>query len=77
MTLILNRISMIFLLICVLILFSSSVVFSDAKVQIISQNAISEFPSGIRFSIEAESDVPIEQIALRMKFGQQKSGVYE
>ena len=68
---------MIFLLICVLILFSSSVVFSDAKVQIISQNAISEFPSGIRFSIEAESDVPIEQIALRMKFGQQKSGVYE
>ena len=68
---------MIFLLICVLILFSSSMVFADTKVEIISQNAISEFPSGIRFSIEVESDVPIEQIALRMKFGQQKSGVYE
>ena len=62
MTLILNRISMIFLLICILILFSSSMVFADTKVQIISQNAISEFPSGIRFSIEAESEVQLNKL---------------
>lgn len=58
-------------------IFSSTSVFADASIRIISQSAISEFPSGLRFNIQADSDNPIEQIALRMKFGQQKSGVYE
>ena len=77
MNLIFPRIAFIFLCVIILIAFNSSAIFSDTTVKIISQSAESEFPSGIKFNIEAESDTKIEEIALQMKFGQQKSGVYE
>ena len=77
MNLIFPRIAFIFLCVIILIAFNSSAIFSDTTVKIISQSAESEFPSGIKFNIEAESDTKIEEIALRMLFGQQKSGVYD
>ena len=58
-------------------IFNSTLAFADTSIRIVAQSATSEFPSGLRFNIEVESDTPIEEIALRMKFGQQKSGVYE
>ena len=50
---------------------------SSGDIEISSHKAVSEFPGGIRFSIEAYSKDVIEEIALRMRIGEQKSGVYE
>ena len=45
--------------------------------QVISHEVISEFPKGIRFKVNVESDAIVEEMALRFRVGQQKSGVYE
>jgi len=50
---------------------------SPDRIEVSSHNAVSEFPDGIRFSIEAHSVDIIDEIALRMRIGEQKSGVYE
>ena len=39
--------------------------------------AQSDFPNGILFKLDAISAVPIEEVSVRMKIGQRKSGVYE
>ena len=50
---------------------------SSGDIEISSHGSVSEFPEGIRFSIEVYSEDIIEEIALRMRIGQQKSGVYQ
>jgi len=51
---------------------------SDLSVaEVISHDVTSEFPNGIRFKINVESDSVVDEIALRMRVGEQKSGVYE
>ena len=50
---------------------------SNGKIEVISAEATSAFPRGINFKVEIKSDIVIEEIALRMKIGQRKSGVYE
>ena len=41
-----------------------------------SSNVVSEFPEGMRFSIEAESDHEIEEIAVKFRSGTQEREVY-
>jgi len=50
---------------------------SPDRIEISSHNAVSEFPNGIRFLIEAHSEDIIDEVALRMRIGEQKSGVYK
>ena len=50
---------------------------SSDDIEISSHGSVSEFPEGIRFSIEVYSEDVVEEIALRMRIGQQKSGVYQ
>jgi hypothetical protein len=50
---------------------------SNGMIEVVSAEATSDFPRGINFRVEIKSDIVIEEIALRMKIGQQKSGVYE
>jgi hypothetical protein len=40
---------------------------AEADVEIISASAVSEFPDGIRFSLEIESDEEIEEVAVRFR----------
>ena len=49
----------------------------EGDITVISYEAESDFPMGIRFKLEVHSKAVIEEISLRMKIGQQKSGVYE
>ncbi|MCS5661077.1 MAG: hypothetical protein NZ842_11820, partial [Dehalococcoidia bacterium] len=49
----------------------------NGMIEVVSAEATSDFPRGINFRVEIKSDIVIEEIALRMKIGQQKSGVYE
>ena len=58
--------------------FSSTVTLaSDSDIKIKSASAVSEFPEGIRFSVEAISSSRIAEIAVNFRIGQQISGVYE
>ena len=56
-------------------LFASSP--SPAPISVVSENVVSEFPEGMRFSLELESEHDIKEIAVRFRVGQQTSGVYE
>jgi len=49
----------------------------NSAIEVVSVEATSDFPRGINFRVEIKSDTVIEEIALRMKIGQRKSGVYE
>ncbi|SVA43510.1 uncharacterized protein METZ01_LOCUS96364, partial [marine metagenome] len=49
----------------------------NSAIEVVSVEATSDFPRGINFRVELKSDTVIEEIALRMKIGQRKSGVYE
>ena len=58
--------------------FSSNVsLASDSDIKIKSASAESEFPEGIRFSVEAIASSKIAEIAVNFRIGQQASGVYE
>ena len=58
--------------------FSSTVTLaSDSDIKIKSASAESEFPEGIRFSVQAISSSRISEIAVNFRIGQQVSGVYE
>ena len=46
-------------------------------IRILSESAESEFPTGIRFRLSAESDAGISEIAVRFRVGLQQRGVYE
>ena len=50
---------------------------SPEPINVVSENVVSEFPEGMRFSLELESEHDIEEVALRLRVGQQTSGVYE
>jgi len=66
------------LVLAVLLIQSESVETSgEEDITVVSYEAESEFPSGIRFKLEVHSKSVIEEISLRMKIGQQTSGVYE
>ena len=56
-------------------LFASSP--NPSPISVVSGNVVSEFPEGMRFSLELESEHDIEEIAVRFRVGQQTSGVYE
>ena len=45
--------------------------------EVVWHEVISEFPNGMRFKVNVESDSVVEEIALRMRVGQQNTGVYE
>ena len=58
--------------------FSSNVTLAaDSDIKIKSASAESEFPEGIRFSVEAIASSKIAEIAVNFRIGQQASGVYE
>ena len=42
---------------------------SSGDIEISSHGSVSEFPEGIRFSIEVYSEDVVEEIALRMRIG--------
>ena len=50
---------------------------SAGVAEVVWHEVISEFPNGIRFKVNVESDSVVEEIALRMRVGQQNTGVYE
>ena len=56
-----------FALVATLALASPGAVRAEADVEIISASAVSEFPEGIRFSLEVESDEKIEEVAVRFR----------
>ena len=65
-------------LVVVCLNFSSNVTLAaDSDIKIKSASAESEFPEGIRFSVEAISSSRIAEIAVNFRIGQQISGVYE
>ncbi len=49
----------------------------DAGIRVVSSSVASEFPEGMRYFIEVESDNEIEEISVRMRVGQNKNSVYE
>lgn len=52
----------------------------EHAIEIVSAEASSEFPEGMRFSVGARSgggDIDIEEIAVRLRIGQRTRGVYE
>ena len=49
----------------------------DGAIRVVSSSVVSEFPEGMRYSIEVEGDNEIEEISVRMKVGQNKNSVYE
>ena len=55
-------------------LFASS---PSETISVVSESVVSEFPEGMRFSLELESEHDIEEVAVRFRVGQQTSGVYE
>ena len=54
----------------------SGLVAADEHVRIISSGAESEFPDGIRFFAEVESDVPIDDIRVRYTIGDRATTQY-
>ncbi len=66
----LNRplLGLIFALVAILLtLATPGAVRAEADVKIISAGAVSEFPDGIQFSLEFESDAEIEEVAIRFR----------
>ena len=58
---------MLALVVASLMLANPGGVRADLEVEIVSAGAVSEFPEGIRFSLELESDQKIEEVAVRFK----------
>ena len=56
---------------------STVILASDSEIKVKSASAESEFPEGIRFSVQAISNSRISEIAVNFRIGQQISGVYE
>ncbi|MCI0437919.1 MAG: hypothetical protein L0177_02180 [Chloroflexi bacterium] len=48
-----------------------------ASIRVINTSVTSEFPEGMRFKAEVDSDVEVESIAVRFRIGQRARGVYE
>ena len=46
-------------------------------IRVLSADVVSEFPEGMRYSIEVEADNEIEEISVRMKVGRNENTVYE
>ena len=69
------------LIVVVVVLFASNVNRLDANnvgvAEVVFHEVISEFPNGIRFKVNVESDSVVDEVALRFRVGEQKSGVYE
>ncbi len=66
----------VLLLTLITLLPATSARADDGTIEIISTSVVSEFPEGIRFSLEAKSDKEIETVAVRFKIGQQTAGAY-
>ena len=49
----------------------------DHNITVLSSSVVSEFPEGMRFFVEVESEKEIEEISVRMKVGQNENSVYE
>ena len=49
----------------------------DQNIRLVSADAVSEFPEGMRFSLAVEGDKEIEEISVRLKVGQNENTVYE
>ena len=60
-----------------LLMTSGTVGAEGETIQVLSSSAVSEFPEGIRFRLEASSDSEIGSIAVRFKAGQQTYGAYD
>ena len=61
------------------VLLSSGSVSAEGTsvIRLVSSNVTSEFPEGIRFRANVETDVELESIAVRFRVGQRNRGVYE
>ena len=49
----------------------------EETIKVVASSVISEFPEGIRFRVEATGENEITSIAVRLRIGQQTSGVYD
>ena len=56
-------------------LFASSP--NTTPIGVVSGSVVSEFPEGMRFSLELESEHDVKEVAVRFRVGQQTTGVYE
>jgi hypothetical protein len=54
-----------------------SIVAQDADIRILSASVVSEFPEGMRYSIEVEGENEIEEISVRLKVGRNQNTAYE
>ena len=54
-----------------------SVHAESGTIKVMSSSAVSEFPAGLRFRLEASSDDEITSVAVRFKTGQQTTGSYD
>ena len=58
--------------------FALAVAWADEHaIEIVSAEVESEFPAGMRFSVDARSESAIDEIAVRLRIGQRTRGVYE
>lgn len=65
------------LLVAVAALLPWSLHAEGGPIEIVSASVASEFPEGIRFKLKAKSEKDITQVAVRLRIGQQISGVYD
>ena len=49
----------------------------EPPIKIIETSAVSQFPAGILFKVKATSNSEIESVAVRLKIGLVKTGIYE
>ena len=54
-----------------------SVVAQGDDIRILSASVVSEFPEGMRYSIEVEGENEIEEISVRLKVGRNQNTAYE
>ena len=54
-----------------------SVFAQDDDIRILSASVVSEFPEGMRYSIEVEGENEIEEISVRLKVGRNQNTAYE
>ena len=75
--LVIQRVTLVFVICVFAVLVSAGSAFASSEaIAVASADVVSEFPDGMRFSIEVESEEEIEEIAVKFRTGTQKREVY-
>ncbi len=77
------RIALLFILLPSIFVYSlieelnPNIVNAENKIKILEESVKSEFPQGIRYSLNIDSDKTIEEVIVRFRIGQQTTMVYD